>query len=650
MVFFCDRFFYTIPFFLLLQRKLIPVNMTYFGDDTVENATKYALLIVSQYQISQLEVDNAKISGEMKYALKPFNESFLQNIIDFYTEKDQLLYPGSESLILNLSPVLLGPDPNHDFNVPTRLTTEDILEVVHTDDKVHPFTSPALAQELVKILAASIKLLNSPQPETKAVIFEFMTTLPDLFPQFITGATLPSQVNVVIEYLRQHKTSSVISQLYPLFKNIFTTQINLLVGNSTNIENSSSTVLKLREQGNNLMLNLGYSQAIQLYTTAINLCTFHDTKNIPQLLTNRAIAYIGLDSYPEARSDLNQAVKLDRCFTPAWTQLGYCHLYMGSCLTGLRCYLAALESLVGDILPPNIPTSLVEEYKQNKIDSVLPQFVQRIIQAMILTERRCYQECEEGRTIKSIDGNARRILAKLRANASSEDLSLYAYLYDYNDGSFRSSATLSNRAEPNILTHEVGQDIIGSGQFETTALAISATNPLDEALDRVRAGRNGDTRIVAIGGGRPNATTSVSGNNGNPSNETTDTGAAPPNVRNLLNDFGEIFEGTLAAQAGLANDNGSTPTTVPNTGTEQNDAFRNIRNMLPEGFGGMVSQVLGSLGDAVNGAAVRQYDLSTGNSTSHRTSHSTTANGNSNGNGNNQRPEGDIDMADPDLD
>lgn len=627
--------------------------MSYFGDDTVENATRYALLLVGQRQISQLEVDNADISSDVKYALKPFNELFLQKIIDFYLEKDQLPSPGSESLILNLSPVVLGPDPNHDFNVPSRLTTEDILEVVHTDEKIQPATSPALTTELGKIINAAMNLVHSP-PEAKAVIFEFISTLPELFPQFITGAALPSQVDVVIEYLRQLKTNNVFPDLYPLIKNTFSTQINLLVGNFTKIENSSSTVLKLREQGNNLMLNLGYSQAIQLYTTAIDLCTRHDTKNIPQLLTNRAIAYIGLDSYPEARSDLNQAVKLDRCFTPAWTQLGYCHLYMGSCLTGLRCYLAALESLVGDILPPHIPTSLVEDYKQNKMDSVLPQFVQRIIQAMILTERRCYQQCEDGRTIKSIEGNARRILAKLRANASSEDLSLYAYLYDYNDGSFRSSATLSNRAEPSILTHEVGQDLIGSGQFETTALAISATNPLDEALDRVRAGRNGDTRIVAIGGGRSNATTSVSRENGNANSETTGTGAAPPNVRNLLNDFGEIFEGTLAAQAGLMNDNGSgsTPTTAQNPGTEQNDAFRNIRNMLPEGFGGMVSQVLGSLGDAVNGAAVRQFDLNTGNRTTNNTTGSgSTGTGNNNDNSNSsQRPEGDVDMADPDLD
>lgn len=84
-----------------------------------------------------------------------------------------------------------------------------------------------------------------------------------------------------------------------------------------------------------------------------------------QIYTNRAIAFIGLNCVPEAIDDLNTAIFLDRAFTPAWTQLGYCHLYMGNGLLALECYNIALKSSIGEVLPNNFPKSgaIVDEYR-----------------------------------------------------------------------------------------------------------------------------------------------------------------------------------------------------------------------------------------------------------------------------------------------
>lgn len=656
--------------------------MSFFSPESEENAAQFALVLVAQQELLSLESNSSEsLLDDVKYALKPFCEVFLQRIADHYVQKDQQLLPTTyltRSLIHNLGPVLLGPDPKKDYAVPNRETTEEILETIHDNDGVTSVGSPELAHQLSKILVSSLLLVGPQKPDFTTVVYEFVVDATSKYSQFISGDTLPIQVTAITEFLHR-KTSDVLqlSYVYPVFKQTLSTHVDLVLGSTGRLTYTSTAVLKLREQGNNLMLSLGYAQAIQLYTTAINLCSSHDVSNVPQLLTNRAIAYIGLNCYPEARSDLNQAVMVDRCFTPAWTQLGYCHLYMGSCLTGLECYLEALESLVGDVVPRNLPKLLVAEYKRNKIDSLLPQFVHRIVQAMILTETRCYQEGEERDAIQDLVISAQKILSRLRSNASSDDMPYFAYVYDYNDGSFRSSAARSNRVEPNILTHEVSQDILASGGFETATVSIptTASNPLDDALDNLRAGNNRGRRVIAIGGTRINptelgaargtsgGTRTNSGDNGatpatrnsddvssNPSSSSSfnegDANArdpaAPNNVRNLLNNFGEMFQAELAREG---------PAGGATASAENPDQLRNtLRNMLPEGLGGMVTQVLGSLGEVVNGNGTQFAATNTRtNTNTGRTTNSNASSG-ANGTNNSQPGSGDVEMPDPDLD
>lgn len=599
-------------------------------------------------------------------------------IEQFRKEEVQKINDGANlTLFRQLPKYMLGPDPNEDFVVPNTLTTDQILERVQStpseEVNLEPVKSeyPGFTPVLKDLLADAVQLynniVNSSNDEYSLERFIIK------YSQYLITKFQPSNAELIVPFLKQlqnqyppsNDSFEDLKSIHSIIKFRLLSQFKLVSKDSLRHQNYKSIVLKLREQGNNLMQNQGYAQAIEVYTKAIQYCDNLDDENIPQLLTNRSIAYMGLFCYPEARSDLNRAVSLDQTFTPAWTQLGYVHLFLGTSLTALKCYLAALQTAVGDILPKSVdPRSLKtfeKEYRQNKMNTIMPQFVQRIIQSMILTEKRAYQQRKDSEVIKSTVANARAILARLRSYALQEDLSYFTYLYEYDDNSFRTTASRANRARPNVLTPDVTQDIIANTGFESTSTTLPAptnlqtpTNPLDTALDNAvpTGARNAGnpttaSTIFSIGGtnstepnnannrrgldlGRTNHEENNEARNGDRNDDNN-----APNVRNLLNNFGDIFEGSLGnrsevfpndprPEAGTGINRPGTPfradsptqagqqSQANNNNPQQGDQIRNImRNYLPNGIGQMITQALGSVGGASGNISIngRVFDF-----------------------------------------
>lgn len=382
-----------------------------------------------------------------------------------------------------------------------------------------------------------------------------------------------------------------IDTLFALFKLHLSSHIefakyDLVHGSEQNL----NYIYLLREQGNNLMAVQSFPQAILVYTVALENVTFQSSSNIPQLLTNRALAYIALNCFPEAIIDLNAAVHHERSFTAAWTQLGYCHLYMGKSLLALRAYLVALRTTVGEILPNNFPNDavLVAKYRATKVKSVLPQFIQRLCLSISLTETRAYQQTEPAPEIRKIVSNVRKILAVLRAECSDQDREFFSYFPHLRDNMFRSMSERASRNRNPGQNQVVHQNAFGN-TGDPMAVGVSEVAPtlatLDPATDPFAA-----------------ETTAERGRQ----NTRPPQAAAANGLRHFLNDFGELFEQGTEQRA-------ETPvqpqTDIPNAGqppTEQpprppnqsNMIFQNVlRNVLPAGFGGvgeMLAQISGN--------------------------------------------------------
>lgn len=233
--------------------------------------------------------------------------------------------------------------------------------------------------------------------------------------------------------------------------------------------NSSSThqheVAQLRELGNNLMSNRAYPQAIAVYTEAIQKCRAVKTAAaapLPQLLTNRAIAYMGLNCFFEAVTDLNLALYVDNEFIPAWSQIGYCHLYMGLLLLSLKCYLRALEMYTK------------RDTEETSDDSIMPQFVQRLIQSVVLCEKRARQQREPLDGINQVVGEVKKIASRLQSKALDVDKAYYEYGYTFpSNDTFVLVAGDANRTNPSILNQDTAQDLLASTSIEATAVPMT---------------------------------------------------------------------------------------------------------------------------------------------------------------------------------
>ncbi|CUM63450.1 uncharacterized protein PRCAT00001025001 [Priceomyces carsonii] len=440
-----------------------------------------------------------------------------------------------------------------------------------------------------------------------------------------------------------------IEQSYEYFKENLLLHMELL-NSGPRSENSATLVRKLREEGNNLMSNLAFAQAIKVYTNALDIASYVALDHILQLLTNRAVAFISLNCFPEAISDLNQAIYFDRTFTAAWTQLGYCHLYMGTSLVALKCYLIALKTATGQILPHMLSNddAAIQGYRDMKNKCILPQFVQKLTQAIQLTERRANQQRESSSEILKVINEVRRILASLRSRAS-EDIRQY-FTYSQNEGtsSFRSVASRTNRARPNILSQDVAQNMLANNGMETVTVATAARNPLERI----------ETDL-----GNPNARTDRP--NTRDQQLPTEAGASD-GVRGLFNDFGDLFEGRIEIQGEPIFPANAQPNTISGHGSTENDTNNQsnarsnenpvrdvLRGILPS-VGNIFSQAMGGSGHSSNinhnqdsnlNETNQQSEANTSRERSHeRTSHRTT-------NSTAARPDDDIDMPEvPDLD
>lgn len=503
-----------------------------------ENAIK------TQYQLTDLDV-------VVEYGLEAYLEQ-VKEVISV-SSKD------ADALAFKLDRVLLGPDINL-YDVSNNLTTEDVIRKIERSDDRVPFITLSresqLSERLYLILQEVIQLNDDTFKLGNLNAFD---TLSAYSVSFISQATtqLPAStklLNLVSEKIKNVDTllqgsyyNANIDTVYPFFKKFLISHINLL---HIDLDNESSTLLvsKLREQGNNLMANLAFAQAIQVYTQAFDVSTIKTVSQIPQILTNRAIAYIGLNCFPEAIMDLNQAVNYDWQFTPAWAQLGYCQLYMGNSLTALKSYLFALKTSVGEVGGKKLSPAELEEYKQLKIKTVLPQFVQRLCLAIALTERRAYQQSEPELEIRSVISEVRRILAKLRAEAQTEDERQYfTYLPQLREPGLISRSERANRMRPNILTPDVSQNMLATNGMESVTVTAS---PFDRRVDTT-------TRDAAA-----NTNTTTNANTPPSLDRGTNT------IREFMNEFGDMLEGT---RPNLANPrvpttvSGTTPTNVHRT-------------------------------------------------------------------------------------
>lgn len=655
-----------------------------------DSAFNYAFALAMKLSLVKFETDLRRQTNngneDTNDAIKTQDSIYyIQHILQFIIKKVLIHYREEDikanrtngsfagSLSYNFEDLLLGPKANT-YDIPNKLKTKELIEGVDYDsnkDKV-PFWLVAereseLSEKFGVLLENTLKLQKQVlwNGDSSALDFQILSLYVgeylrgiianlSVVLQLTEGSVM--KIDAVIDELKNIRKIEPISALplqdfYKGFKTMVISYLDMTHSDAINQEANINQVHKLREQGNNLMSNLSYAQAIQAYTNALSLSTLASASNIPQLFTNRAIAYIGLNCFPEAITDLNEAVNYDRTFTTAWVQLGYCHLYMGTSLVALKCYLISLRTAIGEILPVNFAVeenkSLVEEYQENKMSSILPQFVERLVQAIVLTEKRAYQQREPSFEIKAVVSNVRAILAKLRSTASNEDMSYFTYTSNADDSSFRPTAERLNRTRPSILNQDVAQNMIANSGIEASAITLPAT-PIT-SFERV--GRNLDT-------GGANARPPTSGLR-NP----------PSGMRGLLNDFGEIFEGSglisidipsennptqgtrndsRAGQAGESTD--ANTSSVPRDISGQAPGNRNIvrdvlRGIMPDGMAGSIGNMISqSFNSPQSGLAHIVVGPQDGNP------HSTGGSTETNQNQNNQqrtdsgRPDEDVDM------
>lgn len=485
-----------------------------------------------------------------------------------------------QALSYNLEELLLGPRVRR-----TAATTDHILAKI---DDPAPFTGVLLhTAQLSKKLGVSLthatKVVIGSPTETAPVFTATSHVLAhyldhaaaELSAQVDLGA-LSMQIESATAHLKLESLASVDHQaVFTIFKAMVASQLEVASTTVDDSESTSHAVLRLRELGNNLTNLSSYPQAVKVYTEALDLCDWTCSNNIPQLYTNRAILFIGLNCFEEAVSDLNNAITYDRSFTPALAQLGYCHLYLGSGLLALSCYVVALRSVAGEIYPDNFPEDqeLRAQYTNNKVLTVVPQFVQKLVQSIILSEKRATQQRHPATAIQEQTTRTRAILARLRAAAAPEDLSYFSYSMENSMESVRATAARSNRMRPSILTPEVAQDIMASTNVEASAIRMPVMT-FNRPANAANANRNTGTNNAAGEESQTNdnaAATNAGSTEAQPNPPTAEFNIGEDGIRNMLNNIGEAFGDMVQAQTQefFSQQNGDQAATPQNIGTQQ---------------------------------------------------------------------------------
>lgn len=488
----------------------------------------------------------------------------LQRLSDYYRKEDLAINcPQGQyrlSLTYAMESQLLGPR----VKVLNTISTDQILAKV---DEPAQFTgvllyTNQLRRKLYLILANATKVVVGPTVEDSKVFLsisyvlgEYLAKIAASLSEQLDIGALAMLIDAIVAHFRQETSAPTcdFQTVFNVFKAMLASQLEVSGANVDEQEATVELVRRLREQGNNLMHITSYPQAIKVYTEAISLCDWTCSNNIPQLYTNRAVAFIGVNCFPEAVSDLNSALRYDRTFSPAWSQLGYCQLNLGSGFLALQCFHTALRTVAGEIYPENFPEDheLRTKYTENKIKTVVPQFVQKLVQSIILSEKRANQQLHSTESLREITARTRAILARLRAAAAPEDMNYFAYALENAFETFRSAASRANRSRPSILTPDIAQDIMAGSNMEATAVTI--LSPISFPAPSLNSRRSN------------NAATGAN----NPPAAGTDDGPVPPGP-------------------GEEAPRGEGATEPPVTINFEEDGLRNILNNLGEALGGMV--------------------------------------------------------------
>lgn len=585
---------------------------------------------------------------DLMFSLDVVVDSLLDEIMDYHAMQDVVQrknwgFP-SKSLTHHFPLILLGLKPSHyDLQETTTLQLIRTANSRRGPDKLsHEKYAIERNEELGKLFYSILR--NTFEYQLKFTNPDFsdksrVLTLSALVSSFLKNASstyssimkkddyIMMKLEKVIIELKKYSDIDFedipVEALFEGFKFQLRNHLELLLSSNGPIDKNLSVVLKLREQGNNLMTNSAYAQAIKVYTEATNYCVAESLNNLPQILINRAIAFIGLTCFPEAINDLNEALTYDISSTPAWVQLGYAQLYMGHSLLALKCYCMAIQTCCGIILPTNFPNDeqLIEDYKVSKIKSTLPQFIEQLLRGVQLTETRASQQRYSASEINHIIEDIQNCLDILLAGADPSDLTCFMYPPQQSPSAFRTIASDVNLSRPSILNHEVNQGVIAGVDTSTssrvgrpTPVAVETrTNPVrtesyterTERLGRERAERldRVDRERAArlfpglgrIGRQTANAaaTAAFSNSSINSTNESSNESPPnrlPPSARNFIEEFRSRSRSNTENGTGSDTSNSErvspttslrtsntpnrTPSTSTSNGTQANDAPR----------------------------------------------------------------------------
>lgn len=357
------------------------------------------------------------------------------------------------------------------------------------------------------------------------------------------------KIQAVGSELKRNSVSCSYTSWLSTFKKVVISHLDAAGATEDKQRAQKDYILKLRELGNNLMTNLSYPQAIKVYTIAIDSCSVFTINNLAQLFTNRAIAFIGLNCYPEAIQDLKLAVLRDRTFVPAYAQLGYCELYMGRTLHALRSYKNALDALAGNIDPPHTTLDFQQkqDYKDALAKSAFPQFVHKLVQAIILTEKRAKQQRVPVNDLKFYMTEIKKTLLELQRVASPEEQHLFEFAYDESFDQVRATAARANQHRPSIFTPEVAQDVLAGSLMEASAVSIPIPGmPGMPNLGNARRREAENNQTTQTPATDATATPREGEENSNGANATGNNGQ--PSIRGLMNQLGDIFGDMMQAQ------------------------------------------------------------------------------------------------------
>ncbi|KAK6464896.1 hypothetical protein DFJ63DRAFT_312181 [Scheffersomyces coipomensis] len=592
-------------------------------------------------QITMGSSDDNIAAKEIRNQIQMVVQFGMDEIISYYKDKeldDKNIKP-SQSLLINYEVVLLDSRLDS-FDIPTKFFTKDIIKGIENsnwDDRFKHFKrEDELTEKFYCILKKVLSINQIYMGDSKFKDNDVLSYLSGLYltemlsnaSDVTFSATITPVVKILIRFLTVNDGCGInIGQAYKSFVELLKSHLELKVPNLYESEPDYELINRLREQGNNLMNNSAYAQAIKVYTNALDLSRFPVTNSIPQLYLNRAIAFIGLNCFPEAINDLDNAVQLDKSFTPAWTQLGYCHLYMGNGLVALKSYLMALKSAIGELQPEGVTRLDKEElikYKSIKMRHILPQFIHRLCQSIGLTEKRAYQQNESFTEIKTAVGEVKRILANLRAECLESDRDYFVYYPQLRDSNLRNSADISNRSRPNILTREIAQNMLASGGMETVTVSNA---PRRNANATNNTTSNNHTNINNSNNplGNDQVNGGDSGSNAGVDTTARGLGATPPleDIRGLLNNFGSIFE---------------------NAGNANSQSGQTTNRTLGEIIGGALQGGVESMISSMQGGPESRRVFING-----REVDASTLNNNTNNTSNNQDPPNSEDTTDHDI-